>query len=226
MRLPITDYITLVFDCDGVVLNSNQVKTDAFYQTSLLYGKQAAQAMVDYHVANGGVSRYKKFAHFLENIVPRQEGPDLNSLLASYASYVKNGLLSCEVAPGLQALRESTPEARWLIVSGGDQAELRDVFAHRGLTQLFDGGIFGSPDTKDEILQREFASSNVQHPALFLGDSKYDYQAARRAKINFVFISTWSEVVNWEEWCIAENIFTLEELSSLTLQDNLDSREG
>ena len=226
MRLPITDYITLVFDCDGVVLNSNQVKTDAFYQTSLLYGKQAAQAMVDYHVANGGVSRYEKFAHFLENIVPRQEGPDLDSLLASYASYVKDGLLSCEVAPGLQALKESTPEARWLIVSGGDQAELRDVFAHRGLTQLFDGGIFGSPDTKDEILQRELASSNVQHPALFLGDSKYDYQAARRAKINFVFISTWSEVVNWEEWCIAENIFTLEELSSLTLQDNLDSREG
>jgi phosphoglycolate phosphatase-like HAD superfamily hydrolase len=222
----VTDYITLAFDCDGVVLNSNQVKTDSFYKASLPYGELAAQAMVDHHVAHGGVSRYKKFAHFLENIVPRREGPDLDSLLASYASYVKDGLLSCEVAPGLQGLRESTPEARWLIVSGGDQAELRDVFAHRGLAQLFDGGIFGSPDTKDEILQRELASSNVQHPALFLGDSKYDYQAARRAKINFVFISTWSEVVNWEEWCIAENIFTLEELSSLTLQDNLDSREG
>ena len=196
----VTDYITLVFDCDGVVLNSNQVKTDAFYQTSLLYGKQAAQAMVDYHVANGGVSRYKKFAHFLEKIVPCQEGPDLNSLLASYASYVKSGLLRCEVAPGLQALRESTPEARWLIVSGGDQAELRDVFAHRGLTQLFDGGIFGSPDTKDEILQRELTSSNVQQPALFLGDSKYDYQAASTKLLDFVFLSCWSEVSDWKQW--------------------------
>jgi phosphoglycolate phosphatase-like HAD superfamily hydrolase len=223
MSFDISVYKTFVFDCDGVVLNSNKVKTEAFYQASLLYGKQAAQAMVDYHVANGGVSRYKKFAHFLENIVPRQEGPDLDSLLASYASHVKDGLLSCEVAPGLQTLRESTPEARWLIVSGGDQAELRDVFAHRGLTQLFDGGIFGSPDTKDEILQRELASSNVQYPALFLGDSKYDYQAAHRAKIDFVFISTWTEVANWKNWCIAENIFTLKELSSMTLLDNLDT---
>ena len=215
MRLPITDYITLVFDCDGVVLNSNQVKTDAFYQTSLLYGKQAAQAMVDYHVANGGVSRYKKFAHFLEKIVPCQEGPDLNSLLASYASYVKSGLLRCEVAPGLQALRESTPEARWLIVSGGDQAELRDVFAHRGLTQLFDGGIFGSPDTKDEILQREFASSNVQHPALFLGDSKYDYQAATLVNIDFLFVSGWSEVDDWENWISRESISTAYDIRSV-----------
>ena len=215
MRLPITDYITLVFDCDGVVLNSNQVKTDAFYQTSLLYGKQAAQAMVDYHVANGGVSRYKKFAHFLEKIVPCQEGPDLNSLLASYASYVKSGLLRCEVAPGLQALRESTPEARWLIVSGGDQAELRDVFAHRGLTQLFDGGIFGSPDTKDEILQREFASSNVQHPALFLGDSKYDYQAATLVNIDFLFVSGWSEVDDWENWISRESISNAYDIRSV-----------
>jgi len=215
MRLPITDYITLVFDCDGVVLNSNQVKTDAFYQTSLLYGKQAAQAMVDYHVANGGVSRYEKFAHFLENIVPRQEGPDLDSLLASYASYVKDGLLSCEVAPGLQALRESTPEARWLIVSGGDQAELRDVFAHRGLTQLFDGGIFGSPDTKDEILQRELASSNVQYPALFLGDSKYDYQAATLVNIDFLFVSGWSEVDDWENWISRESVSTVYDIRSV-----------
>ena len=215
MRLPITDYITLIFDCDGVVLNSNQVKTDAFYQTSLLYGKQAAQAMVDYHVANGGVSRYEKFAHFLENIVPRQEGPDLDSLLASYASYVKDGLLSCEVAPGLQALRESTPEARWLIVSGGDQAELRDVFAHRGLTQLFDGGIFGSPDTKDEILQRELASSNVQYPALFLGDSKYDYQAATLVNIDFLFVSGWSEVDDWENWISRESVSTVYDIRSV-----------
>jgi len=211
----VTDYITLAFDCDGVVLNSNQVKTDAFYKASLPYGKLAAQAMVDYHVANGGVSRYEKFAHFLENIVPRQEGPDLDSLLASYASYVKDGLLSCEVAPGLQALKESTPEARWLIVSGGDQAELRDVFAHRGLTQLFDGGIFGSPDTKDEILQREFASSNVQYPALFLGDSKYDYQAATLVNIDFLFVSGWSEVDDWENWISRESVSTVYDIRSV-----------
>ncbi|MFH7588150.1 HAD family hydrolase, partial [Oceanimonas smirnovii] len=65
MKHPVTDYVTLVFDCDGVVLNSNKVKTEAFYKAALPYGEAAAQAMVDYHVAHGGVSRYKKFAYFL-----------------------------------------------------------------------------------------------------------------------------------------------------------------
>jgi beta-phosphoglucomutase-like phosphatase (HAD superfamily) len=68
--LSLNRYNTLIFDCDGVVLNSNAVKTNAFYQTTLPYGQAAADAMVEYHVANGGVSRYKKFAYFLESIVP------------------------------------------------------------------------------------------------------------------------------------------------------------
>ena len=205
MRHLVTDYTTLVFDCDGVVLDSNKVKTEAFYQATLPYGEAAAQAMVDHHVANGGVSRYKKFAHFLEQIAPAcavtpQEGPDLDALLKAYADQVREGLLRCEMAPGLEALRHQTPDARWLIVSGGDQAELRDVFACRGIAAWFNGGIFGSPDTKDEILARELASNNIRQPALFLGDSKYDHQAASAAGLDFVFLSGWSEVVDWEQW--------------------------
>ncbi|WP_445005933.1 HAD family hydrolase [Halomonas mongoliensis] len=197
MKYPITYYTTLVFDCDGVVLDSNKVKTEAFYQATLPFGEATAQAMVDYHVANGGVSRYKKFAHFLEQIVPvhaAQQGPDLEALLQAYANHVREGLLSCDMAPGLEALRQQTPNARWLIVSGGDQTELRDVFAQRGIAQWFDGGIFGSPDTKDGILERELDSGNIQQPSLFLGDSKYDYEASKRSGLDFIFLSGWSEV--------------------------------
>ncbi|WP_038050692.1 HAD family hydrolase [Thioalkalivibrio sp. ALJ1] len=203
MTYPVIDYTTLVFDCDGVVLDSNKVKTEAFYQTTLPYGEAASQAMVDYHVANGGVSRYKKFAYFLEQIAPRrfeQQDSDLDTLLKAYAGYVREGLLSCVMAPGLEALRQQTSGVRWLIVSGGDQGELRDVFAQRGIAEWFDGGIFGSPDTKDEILARELTAGNIQQPALLLGDSKYDHQAATAAGLGFVFVSGWSEVADWRAW--------------------------
>lgn len=229
-RLSVTDYTTLVFDCDGVVLDSNKVKTEAFYQATLPYGEAAAQAMVNYHVANGGVSRYKKFAYFLEQIAPNiahnyaeqhnpdeQQGPSLEALLQAYAGYVREGLLSCEVAPGLEVLREQSPSARWLIVSGGDQAELCDVFAQRSIAEWFDGGIFGSPDTKDEILARELASSNIRQPALFLGDSKYDYQAASAAGLDFVFLSGWSEVTDWEFWVKVNRLRCYENIESLQL---------
>lgn len=221
MKLQVTDYASLVFDCDGVILNSNRVKTDAFYQAALPYGEAAAQAMVDYHVANGGVSRYLKFAHFLEQLVPEyaveRSGPNLDELLEHYANAVLEGLLSCEVAPGLEQLRERTPNTRWLIVSGGDQAELRHVFAKRGLAELFDGGIYGSPDTKDEILARELKSNTIQMPALFLGDSKYDYQAASTAGLDFVFLSGWSEVQDWQVWAQKVDIEVKGNISEITL---------
>ncbi|MDX1470687.1 MAG: hypothetical protein R3213_04260, partial [Flavobacteriaceae bacterium] len=180
----------------------------------------AAQAMVDYHVANGGVSRYMKFAHFLEQIVPahaEQQGPEMEALLDAYAAHVCEGLLSCDLAPGLEALRQQTPYARWLIVSGGDQAELRDVFAQRGIAEWFDGGVFGSPDTKDEILARELANGNIQQPSLFMGDSKYDYQAASAAGLDFLFLKKWSEVIDCDTYIIKNQLPSLPHIFDLLL---------
>ncbi|AEJ12006.1 MULTISPECIES: HAD family hydrolase [Pseudomonas] len=216
IQLNPASYATLVFDCDGVLLDSNKVKTQAFYQAALPYGEIAAQALADYHVANGGVSRYKKFSYFLEHIVTKHiEGVTLENLLDRYAEFVRSGLLSCDVAIGLQELRDNTPNTRWLVVSGGDQAELREIFTQRKLDGLFDGGIFGSPDIKEDILSREQSRTNIIAPALFIGDSKYDYKAASEAKIDFVFMSDWSEVINWEQWCLENEIFALANISNL-----------
>jgi phosphoglycolate phosphatase-like HAD superfamily hydrolase len=218
MRFAPTTYSTLIFDCDGVVLNSNAVKTRAFYRSTSLYGVEAADSMVKYHVDNGGVSRYQKFAYFLNNIAPlhgTQRPKDINSLLQAFSGHVRDELLLCEMAPELQLLRQQTSNARWMIVSGGDQNELRDVFDHRGVAELFDGGIFGSPDTKDEILFRELSSSNIEQPALFIGDSKYDYQTASSAGVDFVFLSDWSEVMDWQNWVSVNKISHAKNLTDL-----------
>lgn len=219
MILPLSDYKTLVFDCDGVILNSNKVKTDAFYQAALPYGKAAADELVKYHVSNGGISRYKKFEYFLEKVVPvfsdSVNGPSLEELLESYASKVKHGLLSCDVAEGLNWLKNKTKGIPWLIVSGGDQFELREVFTNRKLSGLFEGGIFGSPDNKEVILKREIHKNNILSPALFLGDSKYDYQVSNFAGLDFVFLSAWSEVENYSTWCDENDIVSCTNLDNV-----------
>jgi phosphoglycolate phosphatase-like HAD superfamily hydrolase len=216
VRKPIEHYQTLVFDCDGVVLDSNSVKTEAFYLASLPYGEDVAQAMVAYHVANGGISRYRKFEYLLTQILSdRQVADELPLLLERYAVLVRDGLLSCAVAPGLAALRESLPDSRWMIASGGDQAELREVFALRGLSDYFEGGIFGSPDPKDLILQRERANGNLSQSALFLGDSRFDYQCAVGAGLDFIFLSAWSEFHDWPEYFADKNIDCMASIAQL-----------
>lgn len=208
-------YKTLVFDCDGVILNSNKVKTNAFYQAALPYGDKAAQQLVEYHIARGGISRFKKFEWFLENVVAGENGPNFDELLNNYAAEVSNGLLTCEVTKGLIELRNKTAHANWLIVSGGAQQELREVFSSRALDTLFDGGIFGSPDSKDLILTREIANKNIKQPALFLGDSLYDHSAASAANLDFIFLSDWSEFTSWPEYCDSNQIQTFKAISYL-----------
>lgn len=213
-------YQSIVFDCDGVILDSNRVKTDAFYNATLSYGEKAAAAMVDYHVRHGGISRYRKFAYFLEQLAPAgMPGPDLQALLAAYATEVKTGLLACEVAEGLEAFREQTSGTRWMVASGGDQAELRELFEARGLLDWFDGGIFGSPDTKEEIVKRELENGNIRMPALFIGDSRYDHQVAHENGLDFVFLSRWSEFERWEEYFAAHDITIKSMMKDLFTQE-------
>ncbi len=203
----LNEYNALVFDCDGVILNSNKIKTNAFYQAAIVYGEAPAQALVDYHVKNGGVSRYKKFEYLMTDILGRDiNQSDLSVLLEVFANEVKQGLLTCSVAEGLDELRDKTQNTSWFIVSGGDQSELRDVFAARKLDHLFDGGIFGSPDTKHCILEREIKSLTVQKPALFIGDSKYDYLAATKAGLDFTFLTKWSEFTDYQNYFLQKKV--------------------
>ncbi len=212
-------YKTIIFDCDGVVLDSNKVKTEAFYNAVLPYGEKMANTFVDYHKSNGGVSRYKKFKYFLEKIIIKQiNGYGYDELLEAYANEVFEGMIKCQEASGLKKLREKTNHANWLIASGGDQKELNEIFTQRGLISLFNGGIFGSPDTKEVIFERELLKKNIRLPALFLGDSKYDYLASKAVNnIDFIFLSDWTEVSNWKEWTKENKIVSLEKLSDFLI---------
>lgn len=216
MKKRLQEYKTLVFDCDGVVLDSNRVKSDAFYNSVLAYGDAPARSLLKFHQDNGGISRYKKFDHFFDSIYPLNDAEqEKDRALQLYSQYVKEGLLKCNVEPRLAELSRAYPRSKWLIVSGGDQAELRKVFIERGINKIFEGGIFGSPDTKDEILSREVEARNISFPALFIGDSKYDYTAARAAGLDFIFISQWTEVADWEIWVRENNIKSVKSLEEL-----------
>jgi hypothetical protein len=207
---------TLVFDCDGVILNSNRIKTDAFHSVALPFGAEVAEALVQFHVQHGGMSRYRKFEHLLVNILGQTGGEKEVQLLASaYGESVYRELLQCEIATGLHELRKATADYAWMVVSGGDELELRSVFKVRGLDTLFNRGIHGSPATKDVILQRELSFANLELPALFVGDSRYDHEAAQRAGLQFVFVHGWSEFQGWQAYCATHQIPKIEKLTDL-----------
>ncbi len=216
-------YKTLVLDCDGVVLNSNKTKVNAYFEVAKRNGATdaQAQALVDYHVQKGSFPRNGKIEYYLKEILKQEVTVEVMQLyMHTFDEILDKTLMDCEVAPGLQALRDATRHSKWMLLSGGDQRELRTIFARRNLADLFDAGIFGGPDTKDVVLAREKANGNLQLPALFIGDSKYDHQAATRAGLDFVFLSDWTEVADWKIYCAQNNITVMSRLGSITAADN------
>lgn len=209
-------YENILFDCDGVILNSNSIKSDAFYASVLKYGDECAELLKKYHLQHGGVSRYEKFRYFFEEILkiaPIEE--HMEEALHLYSTLVSDGLLTCEIASGLSQLRTLLADSNWLVVSGGDQAELRLIFQARDISHYFEGGIFGSPDPKEKIINREIQRKNISSNSLFLGDSKYDFEVAKVSGFDFIFVSQWSEVQDWGLWAAENEINSISGLSGL-----------
>jgi len=208
---------TILFDCDGVILNSNQLKTQAYYNVTFpSYGHELARSLTTYLAKNTGKPRDHFFDYFLRNIVPPDiSGPGLKELVSAVTKEVYKGLMECEISPCLFELREKIPETKWFVVSGGVEKELRDVFQNRSLFDLFDGGIYGGPMTKDEILSSLIKKNHIKFPALFVGDSKYDYEVASKAKLDFLFVSDWSEFKDWRNYCSNNKILSIKSVCNL-----------
>ncbi len=197
---------TLIFDCDGVVLNSNAVKTEAFFKVCEPFGHAEAEQLVNYHVAHGGISRFAKFEYFITHILQRQFDAVLHQQLTEqYGQTVYENLLSCELTPNLANWRQRLADTQWAIVSGGAEHELRAVFRERGIDDWFDLGIYGSPTPKPEILRDQFDALSPDS-ASFMGDSRYDYQCATAANAAFAFISDWTDVEDWRQFCEQNHI--------------------
>ena len=101
------------------------------------------------------------------------------------------------------------------MASGGVEKELRDVFQNRSIVDLFDGGIYGAPMTKDKILTSLVNNNHIKFPVLFLGDSKYDHKVARKSKLDFLFVSGWSEFKDWRNYCNRNKILSIKSLCDL-----------
>ena len=138
--LPISQYKTILFDCDGVVLSSNFLKIEAYRLTALEFGASEEDAMklVNHHIEYTGISRNIKFTYFLEKILNKPvDDISMNHLLNQLNYEVERLLENCEIAQGLEALRERTKDSNWMIVSGGDQEEIIRLFTRKNLLKYF-----------------------------------------------------------------------------------------
>lgn len=212
--MKLLNYKTWLFDCDGVLLDSNQIKSEAFYEVALSYGRKNAQALVEHNKRLGGVTRFEKFRYFFETILENKASEkELEYALSNFSALVCEKLINCKETSGARYFLNSLPtNTRKYVVSGGVQSEVQHVLKQRGLDVYFDG-IYGSPDSKEEIIGGRVTSLEIEYPAVFIGDSRYDYEIASKFNIDFIFMTQYTEFSEWISYFADKNVFIVENLN-------------
>jgi phosphoglycolate phosphatase-like HAD superfamily hydrolase len=177
----------LVFDFDGVILESADIKTRAFREMFAAH-PDWVEEIIAYHEANAGISRFLKFRHIYGHMLGRPLGPEEERVLGErFAALVIEEVVRCPFVPGALELLQAYSGRRPLFVaSGTPDDELRRIVAARNLAALF-RGVYGAPKGKPAILEEILTMTGTPRASLlFVGDGWSDYEAAEAAGVGFI----------------------------------------
>jgi phosphoglycolate phosphatase-like HAD superfamily hydrolase len=217
--LNLDDVDAIFFDCDGVILDSNEVKSSAFAEALEDEPPELIEEFIKYHKENGGVSRYTKFSYYFSHIRGMRDFDEkYQEALARYEALTRERLLDCSYIPGVLPFLHSLKESgkRLYVVSGGAEAELHEVFMKRGIFHLFDG-IYGSPKNKIENMEEIMSSKGRFDNGVYFGDANSDRVAAEMFGARFVFVSGKSEWREGGEACRKNGITIIKDFEALAI---------
>lgn len=184
----LTNYKAILWDFDGVLMNSMEVRDLGFVRVLADYPQEQVDALMDYHRKNGGLSRYVKFRYFFEQIRNEQITEDQVNAFAAKFSEIMLSLLLDEkllIQDSLSFVKANHAQIPMHIVSGSDQTELRKICQHLEIDQYF-RSIHGSPTPKKQLVKEVLEANKYSNSeTVLIGDASNDYDAAVVNEIDF-----------------------------------------
>jgi len=171
----------ILLDVDGVILDSNQLKSDNIYRAALpVCGADRAAALRDDFIQRSGVPRETKIADALG-----AETPAYHAVLTGYNALNAETLAHVSLTPDADAVLAALSASYALVaMSGADERELHRLFNQRQLIQYFEV-VRGGPLDKVRNL-----AAFVGLPAvLYVGDALADQHAACHYGVPFCYMS-------------------------------------
>lgn len=177
----------IFFDFDGVLAESVQVKTQAYYDMYLPFGEEIAHKVVEHHQANGGVSRFEKFKiYHKEHLRIEITQEQLDELIQQYSELVIEKVVnSPEINGASKFLEDFSGKMKYWIITGTPTAEIEIITERRGIRDYF-VELCGSPTKKWEWTEYLIEKNSLdRNETLFLGDAMSDYKASQISKLHF-----------------------------------------
>lgn len=178
----------IIFDFDGVILNSIPVKTEAFRKLFEAFPKEKVDELIKFHIQNGGMSRYKKIEYFFNTLLDEDITEETVIEYAQKYSKITKEKLSQKkylIEDSVNFIKENYTKYNMHIASGADEKDLKYICKELNLNQYFIS-INGSPKIKGEIIKNILEKNNYKkEETILIGDSINDYNASNINQIEF-----------------------------------------
>ena len=183
-----TKWYFIIFDFDGVLVDSNEIRYTGFEVLFKDYPKHQVMELVNMLVRMVGSLDTKRFRLFFEKI--RGELISNKEVLRFAQYYSDIVAKKVEEAPtilgSIEYLEKYSRTYKCSIVSGSDQDELRQICKNRSISKYF-CKILGFPVEKAVNIKRLIAREGWKaSECLYIGDSINDYDAALANVIDFL----------------------------------------
>lgn len=178
----------IIFDFDGVLVESVDIKTKAFQRLFEAEGEEVVARITEYHLMNGGVSRFDKFRYFYSEFLHRPLTDGIfQELCRRFSDLVMEEVVKAPYVKGAKEFLDAHAlTCRCFVCTATPQDEIEEILRLRGMNGCFEG-VFGAPRSKIDIVRNilslyKIASDNV----VYVGDAWTDYAAAQANRVKFV----------------------------------------
>jgi len=189
----------VIFDCDGVIIDSNRLKMRGFKEALQEYDDHLVAELLEYNLVNGGLARDHKFRYFFKQLLSMNtnDTEKLTELKSKqFNQYCLKHFPTLPLTSGfidyLQRLKSN--DIPCYIVSGGNKGEIQLLVNQHKISSYFKG-IYGNEQSKPDAIKLILTTANYQpENGTFFGDSALDGRAANQFGIPFIFVSEYADV--------------------------------
>lgn len=181
----------IFWDFDGVIKDSVSVKSDAFVQLFLPFGKQISKRVKDHHEENGGMSRYDKLPIYLKWAGKKNLENTIYEYEKDFSKLVFERVIKSPWVDGvLEYIKNNFENQSFYIVTATPQNEIEMILDKLEIAKYFKD-VVGSPTSKKDAV-KTILNNNNQNPkkAIMIGDSISDYEASEQNNIQFILRKT------------------------------------
>ena len=179
--------VLVFWDFDGVIKDSVEVKTQAYFRLFESFGPVVAEMVRQHHEAHGGMSRFDKLPIYLQwaGLEPNQS--TVSEYCKQFTQRVLQGVIDAPWVAGVERyLSSNSNQQAFILVSATPQDEIEHILHVLDLTKCF-AEVYGAPISKRDAIGKTLLARGLDaRDCLMIGDAQTDLDAAVANQVPFL----------------------------------------